>query len=117
MRYVMLTAENESKGLKTAKGSTSKMKRSTLLCNVNYGYHTDWARDFMRESDTTEEIVVPFAESFNKLSNVTGIGASRAVQILLWLSIAYDVEIDVPDEMPCELARPKCQTNGTDVPI
>eukprot|EP00959_Pyramimonas_sp_CCMP1952_P358626 7509103-Pyramimonas_sp.AAC.1 len=68
MRCVILTAENESKGLKIAEGSTSEVKRSALLCNVNYGYHVDWVRDFMREFDTTEKIVESFAESVRQLS-------------------------------------------------
>eukprot|EP00959_Pyramimonas_sp_CCMP1952_P413488 8664530-Pyramimonas_sp.AAC.1 len=60
----------------------------------------------MREFDTTEKIFTSIAESFRKLSDVTGIGAFRAVHIPLWLCIAYDVEIDVPDEILCELAGP-----------
>eukprot|EP00959_Pyramimonas_sp_CCMP1952_P345907 7244466-Pyramimonas_sp.AAC.1 len=39
MGCVILTAENESKGLNIAEGSTSEEKRSALLCNVNNGYH------------------------------------------------------------------------------
>ena len=53
----------------------------------------------MREFETTEKIFESFAESFKKLSNITGIGAFRAVHILLWIFIAYDAEIYVPDEL------------------
>ena len=37
---------------------------------------------------------------------MTGIGAFRAVHILLWQFIAYDAEIDVPDEILYDLAGP-----------
>ena len=106
LRYIILTRDNETKGCNMAEGSTSEVRRSSKLCNVNYGYHTDWIRDFMREFDTTEKIFESFAEYFKKLSSITGIGAFRAVHILLWIFIAYDAEIYVPDEMLYDLAGP-----------
>eukprot|EP00959_Pyramimonas_sp_CCMP1952_P396766 8313111-Pyramimonas_sp.AAC.1 len=78
LRYTIASPETESKGVRLSEGSTNEVKRSSKLCHVNFGCHTDWARDCMIHFDAPGQTFESFSESFKILSNIAGIGAFRA---------------------------------------
>ena len=95
----MVNSEN-AKFLKMAEGSTNEVRRTSRLCHVNYGFHTDWLRDLMEKpaGESTASLLKSFYASFEAIREIPGLGSFRALHICAWLFLVFGAEMDIPDD-------------------